>query len=60
MHTNIDQHTVDEKIQQFIASRSPLRTLSKTLTDHFHHPKIRKSPIKGVSYEPLEWTRDSR
>jgi len=59
MHANIDQHVVDEKIQQFMASRSPLKVLSRTLSDHLHHPKIRKSPIKGVSYEPLDWTKDS-
>lgn len=60
MHTNIDQSTIDEKIQQFMANHTPLHTFGKSIVDPLHHPKVKKSPIKGVSYETLEWPLEAR
>ncbi len=59
MHTpiDIDQQAIDEKIQHFMASRSSLKTLSKSIAERLA-PSVRGDITlrDEISYEPLNWT----
>jgi len=56
MQKHANQDTVDEKIQNFIASKSRKR-LSDTIADWLLHQTVQGSPVKGVKYELLDWRR---
>lgn len=59
MYTPIDQNTIDEKIHNFIESKtqhSPWELLKKSLSGQKSPlPEKHGSKIAGVAYEKLEW-----
>lgn len=63
MYTPIDQNTIDEKIHNFIESKtqhSPWELLKKTLSGQKSSlPEKHSSKITGVAYEPLEWVSNT-
>lgn len=57
MHTPIDQQAIDEKIHDFMASKSSWKTLSKSIAERLA-PAVQSSNSsrEEISYEPLEWS----
>lgn len=53
MHSINDQQ-VDEKIHRFMARKSPVKTLSKTIADWLVPVSTHKRR-SGISYEPTQW-----
>jgi hypothetical protein len=56
MRSNTDQQ-VDEKIHHFLARKSPVKTMSKTIADWLVPVSIKKHR-DGISYEPMQWDSD--
>lgn len=56
MYTPADQKQIDQKIHQFMARKSPLKTLSKTIAERFAPADrtARRSETE-ISYEKLGW-----
>jgi hypothetical protein len=55
MTKTIDQHAVDEKINRFLARKSPQKTLSETIADKLIPIRLRKRKT-GISYETTRWS----
>ena len=55
MRTNIDQDAVDEKIHQFLARKSPIKTLSETIAERLVPVRLKRRK-SGISYEPMQWS----
>lgn len=55
MQSSLDQQIVDEKIHRFLARKSPLKTLSKTIAEHVIPIHLRKQRT-GIAYEPARWS----
>jgi len=58
MSMTIDQDTVDARIHRFMARKSPLKTLSRTIADHLAtaQPESRSRGI-DITYEQMTWRR---
>lgn len=57
MHTSIDQEQIDQKIHQFMARKSPLKTFSKAVADRLSPIGNIRNKSKGISYEKIGWHR---
>ena len=56
MHTPIDQQAIDEKIHDFIASKSSWKSLSKSIAERLAPSAVNdRASREEISYEPLEW-----
>ena len=57
MSSNREQETIDidEKIHHFMARKSPIRTLSKTIAERIAPVHFRKRPT-GIPYESARWS----
>jgi hypothetical protein len=56
MYTPVDQKQIDQKIHQFMARKSVIKTISKTIADKLS-PADRIAPKSEteISYEKLSW-----
>lgn len=55
MYTPIDQDAIDERIHRFMARKSPLKTLSKTIADRLVSSAHATSAKSDITYEPIKW-----
>ena len=52
-----DQKTIDKRINDFMARKSPWKQFSKSIAEQLApSAKLRKESRSDISYEPLEWT----
>lgn len=58
MRESMNQQTVDNKIHHFLNTKSPWRTFSKSVAEHFT-PARRDNSLEesDISYEQLDWNR---
>ena len=56
MYTPVDQKQIDQKIHQFMARKSPIKTFSKTIAERLS-PADRTAQMDDteISYEKLSW-----
>lgn len=56
MYTPIEKNAIDQKINNFMARKSPSRTFSKTLAARLT-PSLKSKPSSStdISYETLDW-----
>jgi|GEM_PF-3143541 len=55
MNTTIDQHTIDERINRFLARKSSQRSVGDIITERLI-PVQSRSRRTGIAYEPMRWT----
>lgn len=56
MYMPTQQNTVDQKIHNFMARKSPARTFSKTVAERLTPSlKVKQGSHTDIAYEPLEW-----
>lgn len=56
MHTSIDEKQIDQKIHQFMARKSPLKTFSKVIADRLSPTEnAQRDDSTEISYEKLSW-----
>jgi hypothetical protein len=55
-----DHTSIDKRINDFMARKSPWKQFGKSITEQLAPAsKLRKESRSDISYEPLEWTHDS-
>lgn len=57
MREMTSQDAVDERIHRFMARKSPMRTLSKTIADHLASDQNSFGTESGISFEQTRWQR---
>lgn len=55
MREKTNQDSIDERIHRFMARKTPMRTVSKTIADHLvSEPKV-VGAESGIYFERIRW-----
>ena len=55
MREKTNQDSIDERIHRFMARKSPMRTLSKTIADHLVSDSKIVGIDSGINFERTQW-----